>query len=299
MGHGNRMNTELPESLSVRLKHTYGDFFPLIERGFRAERPVTLRVNTCKTTAEAVRQELAVHGIRTVSAEWYEEALIADGVREQALEETPLYARGEIYLQSLSSMLPPILLRPQPGENILDRTAAPGGKTTELYALSGGKALITACERDHIRCERLKFNLERQGATRVNVLKQDALSLDDALKFDKILLDAPCTGTGTVSMAKGIRFSEDYLARCMRLQAKLFDKALKLLKKGGVLLYSTCSVLNEENGQIIARAQRTGAEMIPVDLPAEIPRLPSPEGTACICPDALYEGFFLSMFTIS
>ena len=115
MGHGNRMNTELPESLSVRLKHTYGDFFPLIERGFRAERPVTLRVNTCKTTAEAVRQELAVHGIRTVSAEWYEEALIADGVREQALEETPLYARGEIYLQSLSSMLPPILLRPQPG----------------------------------------------------------------------------------------------------------------------------------------------------------------------------------------
>ena len=137
MGHGNRMNTELPESLSVRLKHTYGDFFPLIERGFRAERPVTLRVNTCKTTAEAVRQELAVHGIRTVSAEWYEEALIADGVREQALEETPPYARGEIYLQSLSSMLPPILLRPQPGENILDMTAAPGGKTTELYALSG------------------------------------------------------------------------------------------------------------------------------------------------------------------
>lgn len=299
MGFDDRIKQppSLPESLSVRLQRAYGELFALIEEGYSAERAVTLRVNACKTTAEHVCAELSARGIAVRSMEWYEDALVADGVRERTLEETPLYTRGEIYLQSLSSMLPPIFLQPQAGENILDMTAAPGGKTTELYALSGGKALITACERDAVRFERLKFNFERQGATRVNAVRKDALTLDDALKFDKILLDAPCTGTGTISAGSRVRFSDDYLSRCVRLQGNLLDKALKLLKKGGTLLYSTCSVLEEENGGAVRRALRAGARLVPVELPSEIPTLPSPEGTACVCPSALYEGFFLAMFT--
>ena len=94
-----------------------------------------------------------------------------------------------------------------------------------------------------------------------------------------------------------MRFSEGYLEKCVRLQRKLFEKAFRLLKKGGLLLYSTCSVLPEENGGILQTAQRLGATQLPVQLPSEIALLPSPEGTACVCPSALYEGFFLSMFT--
>lgn len=287
----------LPQPLSDRLHGAYGELFACIERGYLAKRPVTLRVNRLKTTPERVINELHAQGIGVQTVAWYEDALIAENVRESALQSLPMYERGEVYLQSLSSMLPPILLQPAAGENILDMTAAPGGKTTELFALSGGRALITACERDAVRFERLRFNLSRQGATRVNALKTDALALDDFLRFDKILLDAPCTGTGTISADERVRFSEGYLEKCVRLQRKLFEKAFRLLKKGGLLLYSTCSVLPEENGGILQTAQRLGATQLPVQLPSEIALLPSPEGTACVCPSALYEGFFLSMFT--
>lgn len=297
MAFDDRLNVSIPESLSVRLQNAYGELFPRILEGYSARRPVTLRVNPCKTTAERAASELLGFGIRTTRTDWFEDALIASDVREQALEETPLYQRGEIYLQSLSSMLPPVLLRPKAGETILDMTAAPGGKTTQLYALSGGKALITACERDSIRFERLKFNLERQGAVRVNAMRQDALTLDDFFQFDKILLDAPCTGTGTITQNERIRFSEEYLAKCVRLQKKLLEKALRLLKKGGILLYSTCSILPEENGGVVSFAKQKGAVLLPLSLSGQIPRLPSPEGTACVCPSDLYEGFFVAMFT--
>lgn len=297
MAFNDRLNLQLPESLSVRLQEAYGEFFPRIMDGYQSIRPVTFRVNTCKTTVENVISELTQYGIQTKRAEWIKDALIAVDVREHALEETPLYARGEIYLQSLSSMLPPILLQPKAGEAILDMTAAPGGKTTQLYALSDGKALITACERDSIRFERLKFNLERQGATRVNAMRQDALTLNDFLRFDKILLDAPCTGTGTIARGERIRFSEEYLSKCVRLQKKLFEKAFRLLKKGGTLLYSTCSVLPEENNGIVSFAKQLGANLQPIKISETLPRLPSTEGTVCVCPSELYEGFFMAMFT--
>ena len=289
----------LPEQLCRRLRETYPEHYSMIEDGYRAERPVTMRINPIKGTAAQVREMLAACGVEVRSAEWYEDALIVkNGIREHSIEELPLYRRGEIYLQSLSSMLPPILLHPKAGENILDMTAAPGGKTTEMFALSEGKALITACERDTGRFERLKFNLERQGATRVNALHTDALRLDDALKFDKILLDAPCTGSGTIASGTRIRFSEEYLSRCTRLQEKLLDKALRLLRKGGTLLYSTCSVLQEEDDCIVARACKNGARLVPVELPSEIPLLPSMDGTACVCPGELYEGFYLARLTV-
>lgn len=297
MAFNDRLNLQLPESLSVRLQEAYGEFFPRIMDGYQSIRPVTFRVNICKTTVGNVISELTQCGIQTKRAEWIKDALIAVDVREQALEETPLYARGEIYLQSLSSMLPPILLQPKAGEAILDMTAAPGGKTTQLYALSDGKALITACERDSIRFERLKFNLERQGATRVNAMRQDALTLNDFLRFDKILLDAPCTGTGTIALGERIRFSEEYLFKCVRLQKKLFEKAFRLLKKGGTLLYSTCSVLPEENSGIVSFAKQLGANLQPINISETLPRLPSTEGTVCVCPSELYEGFFMAMFT--
>ena len=88
-------------------------------------------------------------------------------MREDRIRELECYREGGVYLQSLSSMLPPLLLKPEPGESILDMAAAPGGKTTQMAALTGGRAQITACEKNKIRADRLSFNLNRQGASNV------------------------------------------------------------------------------------------------------------------------------------
>ena len=104
----------LPEQLCRRLRETYPEHYSMIEDGYRAERPVTMRINPIKGTAAQVREMLAACGVEVRSAEWYEDALIVkNGIREHSIEELPLYRRGEIYLQSLSSMLPPILLHPK------------------------------------------------------------------------------------------------------------------------------------------------------------------------------------------
>ena len=220
-------------------------------------------------------------------------------VREDAVEALPLYGRGEVYLQSLSSMIPPLLMNPQPGETILDMAAAPGGKTTQIAALSGGRALITACEKNAIRADRLRFNLERQGASKVNVMQEDARRLDDFFSFNKILLDAPCSGSGTVQLVEGApprRMTRDWLNKTVSTQTAMLQKALRLLGKGREMVYSTCSILRMENEGVLKKCLKAaGATVVPIEhemtkhlplLPTEIP------GVICVCPDELHEGFF-------
>ena len=292
----------IPDFLLQALQNQYGEALAeQICQGYACRRPVTLRVNTLKTTPEAVREGLAEAGIAWEEVGWSREALILPQSRESDLEGLPMYQQGEIYLQSLSSMLPPLFLRPQPGENVLDMAAAPGGKTTQMAALSGGKAMITACEKNAIRAERLKFNIQRQGAGRVSVLVQDARKLDDFFSFDKILLDAPCSGSGTLAVRQGElagKFSRELVDNSARLQEALLRKALRLLKPGHEMIYSTCSILQKENEDVLRRtAAAAGGEVVPLELDAfaEIPRLPSDTpGTLLVAPGPLYEGFFVA-----
>ena len=136
--------------------------------------------------------------------------------------------------------------------------AAPGGKTSLLSALSGGEAFLTACEKDKIRAERLKYNLAKLSVPRTSVLVQDALSLDEFYRFDKILLDAPCSGSGTLTPDGEIKISEKLVENSVKLQEKLLRKSLKLLKKGSVMVYSTCSVLKEENEGVLEKVLKEG-----------------------------------------
>lgn len=286
--------SELTEFLCGR---TDAEVYERIKTGYSVERPVSLRVNDLKADREEVVAALTAAGGEVQPVSWYASAFVVRGLTAQALSALSLFKEGKIYLQSLSSMLPPLYADPQPGESILDMTAAPGGKTTELYALSGGRAQITACERDKVRFERLRFNLSKQGAGRVLALCEDALALDEFFSFDKILLDAPCTGSGTETPSSPVHITEGFVKTCVNRQEKLLRKAFRLLKKGGTLVYSTCSVLPEENGlQALRFARETGAELLPC-VPFEgVPLLPSPEGTLAVCPDALYEGFFVAKF---
>lgn len=296
------MHEGVPAYLAQLLAAQYGEeTAQRIAAGFEAQRAVTLRANPLKASAQAVKEALDGAGIAVQAVSWYGDAMILPGVREEAVTGLALYEEGGVYLQSLSSMIPPLLLGAQPGENVLDMAAAPGGKTTQIAALTGNRAMITACEMNKGRAERLRYNVARQGASRVTVMNIDSRSLDDLFTFDRILLDAPCSGSGTVQLgnprSKG-QFSKEYLAKTTKLQEGLLLKALRLLRPGSEMIYSTCSVLAQENEDVVRRVmKKTGAEIVPLDLNGfeDVPKLPvSLEGTLCVCPDALYEGFFVA-----
>ena len=175
------------------------------------------------------------------------------------------------------------------------------GKTTQMAALSGGKALITACEKNAIRADRLQFNLTRQGARAVNIMRQDARLLDSLFKFDKILLDAPCSGSGTLLLEDGEpqrRMTADWLEKTAKTQKVLLQKALSLLPKKHEMVYSTCSVLQMENEDIVQSAVSMGiCEVVPIEHPflTDVPLLPTKvDGVVCVKPDERFEGFFVA-----
>lgn len=261
----------------------------------------TLRVNTLKSNLEEVKEILLKNNINYKSVSWYKDALIIENAKEKDIRALSIYEEGKIYLQNLSSMLPPLVVSPKEKESILDMAAAPGGKTTELSALSNNNALITAIEKDKIRSDRLKYNLNKQGASRVTVLVEDASKLDDFFRFDKILLDAPCSGSGTIDLeniSSYKNFSEDLIKKSIERQKKLLLKASKIIKSGGEIIYSTCSILKDENENIVSLLlNNNDFEIVPLDenLFINIPKLPvTIKGTICVCPNELYEGFYLA-----
>lgn len=287
---------QIPQFLNEMLLKQYGEEITnKIIEGYTKQRLVTLRVNTIKTTTESIKNNLNESGIEYEKVDWFEEALIIKNVREEKIKKLEIYEKGEIYLQSLSSMLPPIILEPQVEENILDMAAAPGGKTTQMAAITNNKAFVTACEKNKIRAERLKYNLQKQGIGSVNVMIEDARKLSDFFSFDKILLDAPCSGSGTTSVFDK-NFSKELVERSARVQEELLRKALKILKPGGEMVYSTCSILTQENEDILKKVlTKTNSEIVPIEPRDGIPLLPTNiEGVMCVCPTELYEGFFVT-----
>lgn len=289
------MERQIPQFLKDLLIEQYGEEISTkIENGYKAQKPVTLRVNNLKTSLEKAKEKLDEAQIEYETISWYEKALIIKNVREEEIRKLEIYENGEIYLQSLSSMLPPIILEPKAGENILDMTAAPGGKTTEIAALTENKAYITACEKNKIRAERLKFNLQKQGVKSANIMVEDARKLSDYFSFDKILLDAPCSGSGTENIFDK-NFSKELVERSVKFQEELLRKALKILKPGGEMVYSTCSILKQENEKVLERVlSKENAQIEPITV-QDIEVLPSKIAeTITVCPTENYEGFFVA-----
>ncbi len=290
------MQEKIPEFLYKNLLKQYGqEITDKIIEGYCEKKPVTLRVNTLKNNIDNLKEILNNKNIEFEDVPWYEDALIIKNAQEEDIRKIDIYENGEIYMQSLSSMIPPIILEPKNKENILDMTAAPGGKTTQIAAISQNKAMITACEKNKIRAERLKYNLQKQGVTCTNVMIEDARNLSDFFSFDKILLDAPCSGSGTTNIFRQT-FTEELIARSAKTQEELLIKAIKMLKPGQEIVYSTCSILAEENEKIIQKViSKFKLEVIPIKELKGVPLLPSSiEGTICVCPSKLYEGFFVA-----
>lgn len=287
----------IPEFLIEKLNNQYGeDLTQEIVKGYNQKRKTTLRINSIKTNKENIKKVLDEQNIKYEDVSWYEDALILE--TEKNIRELDIYKNGEIYMQSLSSMIPPIVLEPT-NEKILDMAASPGGKTTEIYNLSKGEALITAVEKNPIRADRLKYNLNKQGTT-ATVLLSDASKLDEFFRFDKILLDAPCSGSGTLNINDNSinHFNTNLVKNSVETQKKLLEKALQILKQNSTMVYSTCSILYEENeSQLENLIKQNKIEIIPIDEEQfkDIPKLPTKiKGTMCVQPTELYEGFYVA-----
>ena len=292
----------IPDFLINILDKQYGEKLKdKIIEGYSKNRKVTFRVNTLKTNINDVIKILDDNNIKYKRVLWCDEAFIIENVKEDKIRSLDIYKNGEIYMQSLSSMLPPIILNPKENMDILDMTAAPGGKTTQIATMLKNKSNITAIEMNKIRAEKLKYNIEKQGASSVYVMEQDARKIDDFFSFDSILLDAPCSGSGTIN-SNDFKlekvFTKKLIEKSIKSQRELLNKAIRILKKGSTMVYSTCSILEDENENIIREILETKkVELEEINFRGieELPRLPEKiKGTLLVMPSEEYEGFFVA-----
>ena len=227
-----------------------------IFRGIAEKRLTTLRVNTLKYDIQSLMKYFKEINIKFERVLWYNDALIIKNANEKDIQKLEIYQKGYIYLQSLSSMVPPLVLNPKEGENVLDLTAAPGSKTTQIASLMNGKGHILANELDKLRCERLKYNVQSQGAEIVDVINGRGEKIGDLYpeQFDKVLLDTPCSGEGrfTIYNVQSYKtWSPKTVNDLTKMQRKLFKSAFNALKPNGTLVYSTCTFAKEENEDVI------------------------------------------------
>jgi 16S rRNA C967 or C1407 C5-methylase (RsmB/RsmF family) len=275
--------------LKEQLIQQYGEELTnSILNGF-VKKYTTIRCNVEKNEVINILKDLCI-SYEEVDNNPY--ALVLPNTDETVIEELDLYKEGKIYLQSLSSQLPPLYMRINDKDQVLDMCAAPGSKTTELSYLYP-TSLITACEKNKIRSERLMYNLKKQNVNNVTVLNNDATELSEYMSFDSILLDALCSGSGTITDNE---FNmEDKIDTIINTQERLLKKAISSLKKDKYMIYSTCSILKQENEEQIKKVLSDDIEIIPINIDG-VELLPSTlDGVLTIKPNKYYEGFFICL----
>ncbi len=216
--------------------------------------PVTLRANTLLTTRESLEAQLKSEGVEVEDCTVSSLALrIKDGV----VTESAAYRKGWFYVQDEAAQLVVLGLAPRPGEVILDACAAPGGKTTHTAQVMANEGRIIALDVKAQRLELVRENCQRLGIRIVECLLGDARVVKGlkGLKFDRILVDAPCSGLGVLRRNPEGKWTktEDLIHRYARLQSEILEGVSPWLKEGGVLMYSTCSTELEENEQVVRK----------------------------------------------
>ena len=266
--------------------------------GLKENKISSFRVNNIKSCREEIEEDLKLNNISYQNVDYDRDVFIISAKDEDRLFDLDIYKDGYIYIQSLSSMMPVLFMDLKDNQDILDMTAAPGGKTTQIASKLNNNANITALEMNKIRYDRLKYNIDKQGA-RVNILEKDARNIEDFYKFDNILLDSPCSGSGTLNLnIENDKFNDYLIDKCNKSQIKLLEKAIKLLKVNSTMIYSTCSILKKENEQVInyILEKYSNIELVPLEKIEyeNIEYLDSKEGTITVMPNKYYEGFFIA-----
>ncbi|GAB6170444.1 RsmB/NOP family class I SAM-dependent RNA methyltransferase [Clostridium carnis] len=228
----------------------------MIYKSFQQGRNPSFRINELKSDRKEILDELSRNRIKAINHSIYKNAFIVKGVKESSLRKLEVYYEGKIYLQNLSSMLPPLFLDINENQTILDMCAAPGGKSLFMADLTKNNATIFANDVNEIRRQRLSYNIKKQGAESIIVVGTDGCTIGKRLNeyFDRILLDAPCSGEGTIRI-KGVKsynkWNEKRIKSYVRIQKKLIDSAYNALKPNGIMVYSTCTLNPFENEEVV------------------------------------------------
>lgn len=239
------------EKFSKILGKEYEDFSKLFT--FKARK--SIRINSIKISKEEIKERLEEIGWKLEQIPWFEYGFWVSG--ESVLEnlaKTLEYFLGYYYIQEASSMLPPIVLWPTEEDKVLDMCAAPGSKTTQMAQMMNNEGVIVAVDDSLKRLKALRNNLQRMGVKNTIVVLMDARKLwRKSPKFNKILLDVPCSGSGTFVTTESIfkTWSPFLVKRMSNLQKELISAAWKCLEEDGELVYSTCSLDPEENEEVI------------------------------------------------
>lgn len=287
-----------PQWMIDTLKIAWPAQWELILQANNQQAPMFLRVNAQKNSRDAYRERLQKQSITAFPIDALPQALCLQ--QPQSVENLPGFKQGCCSIQDLASQYIIPLLDLQPGQRILDACAAPGGKTGHILEASPNLSTLVAVEKDSARLQLVKENIERLNlGTPTQLLLADAAhpaTWWDGQQFDRILLDAPCSGTGVIRRhpdIKILRKAED-IAAYARQQSVLLTALWPLLKPSGRLLYTTCSIFPEENVQVMNRfcQSHADANALPVSIPAGIPQkiglqlLPEPKA---------HDGFYFAL----
>ena len=216
------------------------------------ERPkLSIRVNPKKIAPEELASGFEAKGLKVTRGQFISNFFYVEGLSR--IGELESFRAGQFTVQDESAGIVSVLLDPKPGERILDMCAAPGGKTTHILELTNGEADVTAIEKYENRARLIEDAVERMGYTNIKIVVADAAKFSDGVLYDKILIDAPCTGFGVMRKkpdSKWKREPED-IALLNEIQSDIIENAAKLLKPNGYIVYSTCTIEAEENQNVV------------------------------------------------
>merc|ERR1719510_2265838 len=250
-----------------------GELLEVLEAN-EVQRPVTIRTNTLKTRRRDLAQALINRGVNLDPVgKWSKVGLVIYSA-SVPLGATPEYLAGHYILQGASSLLPVMSLAPQEGERVLDMASAPGGKTTHIAAIMKNTGMILANDANKDRCKAVVGNCHRLGITNTVICNYDGRKLPTVMKgFDRVLLDAPCSGTGVIAKDPSVKTGKEHkdIQLCTHMQKELILAAIDALdansKTGGYLVYSTCSILPEENESVVDYAlKKRHVKLVPTGL---------------------------------
>ena len=254
----------LPEAFLNRMKKQLGDEYPQFMESLERPRAVALRFNPLKGQQPAL--PFVGEPVPWEPMGFYYDPMARPGLH-------PYHEAGVYYLQEASAMAPVALLQPQPGEWVCDLCAAPGGKSTQIAGAMGKEGLLLCNEINPKRARILSRNIERMGIGNALVTNEHPEKLAQRLEgcFDRVLVDAPCSGEGMFRKEEAAvtDWSEETVAMCANRQQEILRSAARLLRPGGRLVYSTCTFAPEENEGVVQQFLAEHEEFVPetVDAP--------------------------------